>query len=52
MHWRRNKEGKAIVYGDGTHNTTGLPRWFDISVMRTREYYKGIIIQSVGKALE
>lgn len=39
MYWNK---GKQTLYGDGSHRTTGTPRWFHFATLRAREKFPKI----------
>lgn len=42
---------KPTIYGDGTHRTTGTPRFFHLATMRTRKKYIKLARANTLKAL-
>lgn len=49
MYWNK---GKPTLYGDGSHNITGLPRWFHFSTLRTRDKFRKITRNTVRDILK
>jgi len=48
MYWNKNK---PTLYGNGSHNISGLPRFFHFATLRTREKFLKITRESVENIL-
>lgn len=48
MRWGK---GKKVIYGDGTHHTSGTPRFFHIATLRTGKEFSKIARKNVKSAL-
>lgn len=49
MQWNKSK---ATVYGDGSHATTGLPRFWHFATLKTRINFNRLVIINTRKALK
>lgn len=49
MRWNK---GKPTLYGDGSHNITGTPRFFDRAVQNTQKQYKSIAVRNLKDLLK
>lgn len=48
MNWN---ERQPTVYGDGSHRTTGTPRWFHFAILRTRKEFPRFMRKNTLKTL-
>jgi len=48
MKWNKSN---PTLYGDGSHEISGTPRWFHFATLRTRSYFKKIARKNTLKAL-
>lgn len=48
MVWNNRQE---TTYGDGSHNTTGMPEWWTKSAIEIGKEYKSIALKRVNKTL-
>ena len=44
-------QGRGVVYGDGSHRTTGTPRFFHIATNMTKRKFHELVRTNTGKAL-
>lgn len=48
MRWNKHK---PTLYGDGSHRTSGTPRFFDIAVNQHKKSFRRIVRENTSKAL-